>query len=173
MSKMEGYRDEICAIQVVSDVSRSPFLRSSFQHHNNLICNVCPAGAIMSQKRVLENYFSPSSQKKVRTTLENNSPISHIESPNLQLSSHHLTYPFPIPYLPSSISGQLSSSVPACGDGKEMKDAPDLDLLYFHPFIPNDIGRSLFEFLRQELFFYKVQYNIKRGGIETVVNTPR
>lgn len=170
---MEGYRDEICAIQVVSDVSRSPFLRSSFQHHNNLICNVCPAGAIMSQKRVLENYFSPSSQKKVRTTLENNSPISHIESPNLQLSSHHLTYPFPIPYLPSSISGQLSSSVPACGDGKEMKDAPDLDLLYFHPFIPNDIGRSLFDFLRQELFFYKVQYNIKRGGIETVVNTPR
>lgn len=126
----------------------------------------------MSQKRGLENYFPPTSQKKTRTTFEN-SPISAAESPNSQLSSHHLTYPFPIPYLPSSISSQLSSSVPACGDGKEMKDAPDLDLVYFHPFIPKNLGRSLFEFLRQELFFYRVQYKIKRGGIDTVVNTPR
>lgn len=126
----------------------------------------------MSQKRGLENYFSPTSQKKTRTTVED-SPISTAESPNSQLSSHHLTYPFPIPYLPSSISSQLSASVPACGDGKEMKDAPDLDLVYFHPFIPKNLGRSLFEFLRQELFFYRVQYKIKRGGIDTVVNTPR
>lgn len=126
----------------------------------------------MSQKRGLDNYFSPTSQKKTRTTVEN-SPIRTAESPNSQLSSHHLTYPFPIPYLPSSISSHLSSSVPACGDGKEIKDAPDLDLVYFHPFIPKNLGRSLFEFVRQELFFYRVQYKIKRGGIDTVVNTPR
>lgn len=131
------------------------------------------SGAIMSQKRVLENYFLPTSQKKARITVEDHSPISNTESLNSQLSSHHITYPFPIPDLPSSISIQLSSSVPACGDGKEIKDAPDLDLVYFHPFIPKNIGRSLFEFLRQELFFYRVQYNIKRGGIETVVKTPR
>lgn len=122
---------------------------------------------------MLENYFSPTSQKKARTTVENSSPISTTESPNSQLSSHHLTYPFPIPYLPSSISSRLSSSVPACGDGEEITDAPDLDLVYFRPFIPKNIERSLFEFLRQELFFYRVQYNIKRGGIETVVKTPR
>lgn len=123
----------------------------------------------MSQKRGLENYFSPTSQKKIRTTVED----SPAESPNSQLSSHHHTYPFPIPYLPSSISSQLSSSVPACGDGKEMKDAPDLDLVYFHPFIPKNLGLSLFEFLRQELFFYRVRYKIKRAGIDSVVNTPR
>lgn len=132
-----------------------------------------PPCAIMSQKRLLENYFSPTSQKKARITIESNTPISTTESPNSQVSSHHLTYPFPIPYLPSAISSQLSSSVPACGDGEEIKDAPDLDLVYFHPFIPKNIGQSLFEFLRQKLFFYRVQYNIKRGGIETVVNTPR
>lgn len=129
----------------------------------------------MPQKRGLENYFSLTSQKKkTRTVVENSPLISATESPNSQSSSsHHLTYPFPIPYLPSSISSQLSSSVPACGDGKEMKDAPDLDLLYFHPFIPKNLGRSLFDFLRQELFFYRVKYKIKRGGIDTVVNTPR
>lgn len=131
----------------------------------------------MSQKRGLENYFSSTTQKKkVRTTVENSSLAeeSPPSSQQLLLSSHHLTYPFPIPYLPSSISSQLSSSVPACGDGgKEIKDAPDLDLVYFHPFIPKNLGRSLFEFLRQELFFYRVQYKIKRGGIDTVVNTPR
>ena len=128
----------------------------------------------MSPKRGLENYFSPTSQKRTRTIVENNNtPISTAESPNSQLSSDHLTYPFPIPYLPTSISSQLSSSVPACGDGKEMKDAPDLDLVYFHPFIPKNLGRSLFEFLRQELFFYRVQYKIKRGGVDIVVNTPR
>lgn len=153
------------------DIYSFKFSHFAFSFNTHLY-NISSSAAMMcqSQKRGLENYFSPTSQKKIRTSDEN----SLAESPNSQLSSHHLTYPFPIPYLPSSISSQLvSSSVPACGDGKEMKDGPDLDLVYFHPFIPKNLGRSLFEFLRQELFFYRVQYKIKRGGIDTVVNTPR
>lgn len=141
----------------------------------------------MPQKRGLENYFfslSTSHPKKTRTTTveENTSPIiSATESSNYQSSSsesHHFTYPFPIPYLPSSISSQLLSSTSSSvlPEGKEIKDAPDLDLLYFHPFIPKNLAQFLFEFLRKELFFYRVKYKIKRrggGNIDTVVNTPR
>lgn len=54
-----------------------------------------------------------------------------------------------------------------------MNSQPDLDLLYFSPYIPKDAVRDLFEFLRQELFFYRVKYNIKRGPVETQINTPR
>jgi len=58
-------------------------------------------------------------------------------------------------------------------EGKEINDQPDLDLLYFQPFIPRSIQRDLFEFLRSELFFYRVRYTIKRFGKENVTNTPR
>jgi len=45
--------------------------------------------------------------------------------------------------------------------------------LYFQPYIPKEIEKALFEFLRQELFFYRVKYKIKRGPVETDINTPR
>lgn len=54
-----------------------------------------------------------------------------------------------------------------------INDQPDLDLLYFEPYIPGYLSRDLFGFLRSELPFYRVEYNIKRGGIETQVRTPR
>ncbi len=54
-----------------------------------------------------------------------------------------------------------------------MRDRPDLDLVYFQPFVPRSIERQLFKFLRSELFFYRVTYSIKRFGEDTVVNTPR
>jgi alkylated DNA repair dioxygenase AlkB len=57
--------------------------------------------------------------------------------------------------------------------GKEINDQPHLDLLYFQPFIPKSIERDLFNFLRSELFFYRVKYTIKRLGKETLINTPR
>lgn len=60
-----------------------------------------------------------------------------------------------------------------CRIGREIDDQPDLDLLYFEPYMPNSIARSLFEFLRSELPFYRVEYTIKRGGIETEIRTPR
>ena len=76
-------------------------------------------------------------------------------------------------------------SLPGCGcihtstdfelrqEGKAINDQLDLDLLYFQPYIPKDIERDLFKFLRQELFFYRVKYKIKRGPVETQINTPR
>jgi hypothetical protein len=54
-----------------------------------------------------------------------------------------------------------------------MNKEPNLDLLYFHPYIPKQAERDLFVFLRDNLFFYRVQYSINRGGVDTRVNTPR
>jgi hypothetical protein len=51
-------------------------------------------------------------------------------------------------------------------EGKAINNQPDLDLLYFRPFIPQSMEQALFEFLRSELFFYRVQYTIKRFGNE-------
>jgi alkylated DNA repair dioxygenase AlkB len=58
-------------------------------------------------------------------------------------------------------------------EGKVINDRPDLDLVYYQPYLAPDIAGVVFEFLRQELFFYRVQYKIKRGGAELNVNTPR
>jgi alkylated DNA repair dioxygenase AlkB len=46
-------------------------------------------------------------------------------------------------------------------------------MIYYQPYIPSAIAPGLFEFLRQELPFYRVQYKIKRGPVETQINTPR
>jgi alkylated DNA repair dioxygenase AlkB len=58
-------------------------------------------------------------------------------------------------------------------DGKQVNNQPDLDLLCFEPFVPRPQARQLFEFLRSELPFYRVEYKIKRGGFETEIKTPR
>jgi alkylated DNA repair dioxygenase AlkB len=52
-------------------------------------------------------------------------------------------------------------------------DHPDLDLLYFQPYISKEIADDVFRFLRKEVFFYRVHYNIKRGNVETSIRTPR
>jgi hypothetical protein len=54
-----------------------------------------------------------------------------------------------------------------------MNDQLDLDLVYFEPFIPKYCERQLFKFLRAELPFYRVEYKIRRGGMETQIRTPR
>ncbi|TKA62328.1 hypothetical protein B0A49_11868 [Cryomyces minteri] len=86
-------------------------------------------------------------------------------------ASSHSTYPFPVPQLPPSVADALGFA-PAV-EGKAIHDQPDLDLLYFQPYIAKDIEKDLFEFLRQELFFYRVEYRIKRGSVETQITTPR
>lgn len=118
----------------------------------------------MSKKRTLDSFFQPSSPKRARIVNGN-------AEPKVTQTSDHPTYPHAVPHFPSYITNALSG-VPAV-DGKEINDQPDLDLLYFRPYIPRSIERDLFEFLRQELFFYRVQYKIKRGPIETQINTPR
>ncbi len=125
----------------------------------------------MPQKRLLDNFFTPTSQKKLRLTAEPTpSDVNPVEISSTQVSNH-ATYPFPIPILPECIIEQLNQ-VPAT-QGREINDQPDLDLLYFQPYIPPAIQRGLFEFLRRTLFFYRVQYTIKRYGTETQIDTPR
>ena len=118
----------------------------------------------MSKKRNLDSFFLPISQKKVRR----NAKSTNSE----QQSSHaHPSYPYPVPHFPAHISDKLTE-VPA-SHGKEINHETDLDLLYFHPYIPQSVERDLFEIIRRELFYYRVQYKIKRGPIETQIKTPR
>ncbi|KAK5987582.1 DNA oxidative demethylase ALKBH2-like protein [Cladobotryum mycophilum] len=122
----------------------------------------------MSQKRTLDAFFS-TTPKRPRTTV--NQESNGIGEDESVPESHHIHYPFPIAGLPLSISKELPS-LPA-RPGKEINNEPDLDLLYFEPYVPGYLARQLFDFLRSELPFYRVEYNIKRGGIETSVRTPR
>jgi alkylated DNA repair dioxygenase AlkB len=46
-------------------------------------------------------------------------------------------------------------------------------LVYYEPFIPPQAAKDLFAFLRAELPFYRVEYDITRGGIKTHIRTPR
>ncbi|KAL8909358.1 MAG: hypothetical protein Q9171_005077 [Xanthocarpia ochracea] len=124
--------------------------------------------AMTSKKRALTEFFSPTSQKKARMSFpESECNVLSTDHPG----SSHITYPFPVPLLPEHLSNTLSEAPSA--EGKCINDQPDLDLLYFQPFVPKSIENDIFQFLRSQLFFYKVQYKIKRGGIETEINTPR
>ncbi|KAL8933450.1 MAG: hypothetical protein Q9216_006357, partial [Gyalolechia sp. 2 TL-2023] len=120
----------------------------------------------VSKKRALTEFFSPTPQKKAR----HSPPLDSIISTDNPCSSHP-TYPFPIPHLPVPIAQKLSESPQT--EGKVINDQPDLDLLYFQPFILKGVEKDFFDFLRSQLFFYRVQYKIKRGPIETQINTPR
>jgi len=103
----------------------------------------------------------------LQDTTKSTTPAS---SSNLPPSTHP-TYPHPIARLPPSISEALNF-VPAA-DARAINDQPDLDLLYYAPYIPKTIHRELFRFLRASLPFYRVCYTIKRGPVETEIRTPR
>lgn len=85
----------------------------------------------------------------------------------------HSAYPFEIADFPASLANELLPPNLPAKPGQTIDDKKDLDLLYFDPFVPRLQARQLFEFLRAELPFYRVQYKIKRGGIETDIKTPR
>lgn len=85
--------------------------------------------------------------------------------------SHHAAYPFPIPHLPAPFMEQLGFA-PA-DEGTVMNDQVQLDMMYYQPYIPSSISPGVFDFLRQELPFYRVQYTITRFGTPTQINTPR
>lgn len=125
----------------------------------------------MSKKRSLENFFTPTSQKKVRLTAAPAPSEGNQVDTSSAVVSNHTTYPFPVSQLPPHLAEQLNE-VPA-SPGKEIDDQPELDLLYFQPYIPKSVERDLFQFLRSSLFFYRVQYTIKRYGSDTHINTPR
>ncbi|KAI0164856.1 DNA repair family protein [Xylariaceae sp. FL1272] len=135
----------------------------------------------MPPKRTLEAYFSTPQPKQPRlvstaagpqhnhnTRKDDISPTS--SSPSLSYSSHP-SYPFPIPNLPPSLEDKMSMS-PVL-DPRILNDQPDLDLLYFSPYISTSAAKQLFFFLRSELPFYRVEYDIARGGTKTHIRTPR
>jgi hypothetical protein len=113
---------------------------------------------VNAKKRTLDAFFKSPQPKKSR--ISNDSPVSN-----------YSTYPFPVLHLPSDINDTLGFSPEA--EAQILNDQPHLDLLYFKPYIPKAISKDLFEFLRTELFFYRVRYTIKRFGVETLINTPR
>jgi alkylated DNA repair dioxygenase AlkB len=119
--------------------------------------------------RTLDTFFTPPPTKRSRLAdADVNKTEDNSESTP---TSNHSTYPFPIPHLPGEIL-EILNFAPA-EEGKVINDKPDLDLLYFNPYIPKGISRDLFDFLRSQLFFYRVKYTIKRGPTETLINTPR
>lgn len=122
------------------------------------------------RNRTLDSFFGTPASKKPKPEDGREEQEKAVDISNQDVTSHS-TYPFSLPQLPSSIREMLNF-VPA-SDGRVINDQPDLDLLYFQPYIPKDIQRELFEFLRRELFFYRVKYSIKRGPTEMQINTPR
>jgi alkylated DNA repair dioxygenase AlkB len=117
------------------------------------------ASKLAAMKRgALDTFFKPTTPKKPKYE-------ASVEK------SNHASYPFAIPHLPQPFAEQLGFA-PA-EEGQPMNDRLDLDLVYYQPYIPAAIAPGLFEFLRQELPFYRVQYKINRGGIQTEINTPR
>lgn len=123
--------------------------------------------------RTLDGFFASTPAKTQKAEPESISTTAKtVKDVDVAASfSRHQQYPFPLPDLPPNIR-DLINFVPAA-DAREINNQPDLDLLYFQPYIPKEIERGLFEFLRSQLFFYRVKYNIKRGPVETQVNTPR
>ncbi|KAJ2985743.1 hypothetical protein NUW58_g5366 [Xylaria curta] len=85
--------------------------------------------------------------------------------------STHPSYPFPIQRLPQTLEAEISG--PPTRAARAIDDQPELDLLYFEPYISQRAARQLFEFLRSELPFYRVEYDITRGGTKTHIRTPR
>jgi alkylated DNA repair dioxygenase AlkB len=118
-------------------------------------------------KRTLDGFFKAPPAKKLCVE---DQPVSRQEHQNSKVSKH-ATYPWDVSHLPSHIAAEIETLVTA--SGKEINKQPHLDLLYFQPFIPRAIERDLFEFLRSELFFYRVKYTIQRFGKATEINTPR
>lgn len=108
--------------------------------------------------RTLDSFFSPPPLKRPKAIKdepdkdERVDPSAPSDKRDGSLHSKHETYPFDVPYLPSELQETLNF-VPA-SEGRVIRDQPDLDLLYYTPFVPKEAQADLFEFLRRELFFY-------------------
>lgn len=110
------------------------------------------------KRGALDTFFKPTAPKKPKYEASAN-------------STSHTAYPFSIPNLPEAFVEQLGFA--PSEEGKVMNDQLDLDLIYYQPYIPSSISSGVFDFLRQELPFYRVQYSINRGSVKTQINTPR
>ncbi|CAG8952188.1 hypothetical protein HYFRA_00000928 [Hymenoscyphus fraxineus] len=122
-----------------------------------------------AKKRTLDAFFKPPPKKaRVNDTELSTSENGAVEE--IQYS-HHQTYPFPISQFPKSLESELTSLPSTIG--RTINDQADLDLLYFEPYFPKYLERQVFQFLRSKLPFYRVEYDINRGGVVTRIKTPR
>ncbi|CAI7569525.1 unnamed protein product [Penicillium pancosmium] len=127
-------------------------------------------------KRTLDAFFKPPPKRTKpdnttsSTTTTNENAPSRPQSPD-----SHPTYPHPIAKLPTHLEKSLlESTAPETNrEGKIMNNQPDLDCVYYQPFIPRRIANELFRVLRAELPFYRVVYFAKRGGVDVQIKTPR
>jgi hypothetical protein len=127
-------------------------------------------------KRTLESFFGPAVKKAKPASKVSADTIqkTNIDEQRSLSQSSHSTYPWPISQLPFSVSDILSRpDYEPPSQAKVMDDQTDLDIIYFHPLFARDHANDLFQFLRKELFFYRVEYKIKRGTMETLIKTPR
>ncbi|KAJ5691851.1 Oxoglutarate/iron-dependent dioxygenase [Penicillium macrosclerotiorum] len=127
-------------------------------------------------KRTLDAFFkpvvpSPPEKRAKRDHDSSQSPPSNPVDDRIPPSVHP-SYPCPIAGLPSHIAVALTHGTPA-RPPRPITNQPNLDLLYFKPYITRPAANELFKFLRASLPFYRVQYTIKRGGVPTEINTPR
>ncbi|KAL2864817.1 alpha-ketoglutarate-dependent dioxygenase AlkB family protein [Aspergillus lucknowensis] len=118
-------------------------------------------------KRTIESFY-----KAVSPPSKTLKPEEEVK-PKPPSFTHHPSYPHPIATLPSTIGRPLANINLESHPPMKITDQPHLDLVYFHPLIPSPIARDLFEFLRRELPFYRVQYSIRRGANKMQINTPR
>ncbi|KAJ5979685.1 Oxoglutarate/iron-dependent dioxygenase [Penicillium waksmanii] len=123
-------------------------------------------------KRTLDAFFKPPPKRtkpdNTSTTNEENNP-SPPQSPD-----NHPTYPHSIAKLPTHLEKALSEAIETSNrEGKIMNNQPDLDCVYFQPFLPRRTANELFRVLRAELPFYRVVYFAKRGGVDVEIKTPR
>ncbi len=118
-------------------------------------------------KRNLDGFFTAPPAKKSRVEHQ----LSHGQEQQFPNVTSNPTYPWAVPNLPPTIAAEIETLMTSAG--KEIRNQPHLDLVYFQPFIPRTIERDLFELLRSDLFFYRVKYTIQRFGKETEINTPR
>ncbi|KAJ5715497.1 uncharacterized protein N7483_012678 [Penicillium malachiteum] len=124
-------------------------------------------------KRTLDSFFKPISPPSPKRPKPESSTSNDQSEPSCEPKLYtHLTYPIAIPELPSHIEIALVHGTPA-REAKSITNQPHLDLLQFQPYITRPTANELFKFLRRSLPFYRVQYEIKRGGIQTKINTPR
>jgi hypothetical protein len=121
--------------------------------------------------RTLDAFISRPPTKKARIQAEGEQGGDGYQQAASQERSNHSTYPFAIPHLPPELMETLNFAPAA--EGHPINNQPDLELIYYQPYIPKEIHRDLFHFLRNELFFYRVKYTIERGTVETLINTPR
>ncbi|KUJ08483.1 DNA repair family protein [Mollisia scopiformis] len=129
-----------------------------------------------TKKRTLDAFFKPPAKKAKSSDVVDSGDLEQADetssAPDQDVEfSKHTTYPFPIVNFPTSISSALPSFPSTIG--KEINDQADLDLLYFQPYVPKYLESQISQFLRAELPFYRVEYTIKRGGVETQIRTPR